>query len=373
MIVRTYSSHSKEHNVPVLTQEDANREKDLQEVLCTYPDILPMESLALEGPLLVVGKEARPGTGAIDLMGLAKGGEIVLIELKKGPENSDFRHALAQLIDYGSQLWKKNLKEFNDLVKQYFDSEQCKDSNYKNKDLCRAMKTRWEGIDQKKVLDKLTQQLNDGDITYVLAAQRFTSSMERQIHYVNHVSTGPRFFAAEIVRFCARNTQEQGIEAFECRIVMQPDDTGSTNRSRTNRIRLQDAVEGDCSHLQALNKLLDYATELELSFGWGTSGVSIRLRSPSGPKTIAWLYPPNGPGYRGLTGITLGYEKRVFPKDPPSYFRDYVEMASQLPGGTGVPSDSIEGSKISPKDLSCADFDRLHKEWRYLVDRAKEE
>jgi RecB family endonuclease NucS len=51
--------------------------------------------LGLPGDLLVVGRETRVASGAIDLLCLSRSGELVIIEFKTGPQNSDFRHALA--------------------------------------------------------------------------------------------------------------------------------------------------------------------------------------------------------------------------------------------------------------------------------------
>ena len=208
---------------------------------------------------------------------------------------------MAQLIDYGSHLWNKSLKQFEDLVEKYFDSVHRTDPDCKYKTLGQAVRVKW-GIEQKEIEGRLTEQLQKGNITYVLAAQRFTPSMERNLSYMNHVSAGPRFFAAKIVRFLGKDCEGQDINAFECHIVAPPNDTGSTNRSRTNRMKLLDAVKDDLHHRKALEKLLDYASELALSFHWGTLGVSIRLNGQSGPITIAGCTRRQSPASEVLPG-----------------------------------------------------------------------
>jgi hypothetical protein len=37
----------------------------------------------------------------------------MLVEFTTGPQNPDFRHALAQLIDYGSDLWQLSVDDFS--------------------------------------------------------------------------------------------------------------------------------------------------------------------------------------------------------------------------------------------------------------------
>jgi RecB family endonuclease NucS len=89
-----------------LIEAPAENEHHLQEVMKNSPTLLPVDDLGISGPLLVVGREASVASGSIDLVGVVPSGDVVLVEFKTGPQNPDFRHALAQLIDYGSDLWE---------------------------------------------------------------------------------------------------------------------------------------------------------------------------------------------------------------------------------------------------------------------------
>lgn len=377
MIVRSYNDATSNSDARILKQEPADNEAQLQSILRDHPDLLSLEEFDLEGPLLIVGKEMWLESGAVDLVGLAKGGEIVLIEFKTGPKNPDFRHALAQLLDYGSDLWTKSFDQFEDLARRYFSSEHCTDVKYKNKtSLWDAARCLWHDMHEEEWenthKDKLAQQLRDGDMTYVLAAQQFTHSMKREIHYMNNISKGPRFYAAELVRFLGKDIEGRHAEAFECRVVIRPDETGSTNRDRTNRTKLLESVKDD-SYRQALEKLLDCAERLKLKLNWGTLGVSIRVKLPRGLTTIAWLYPPEGSGFRGLTGITLGYEERVFPDRVPSEFEAYKQTASKLSDGSEVATKGIMGWRVSAEHLSSADFNKVPEAWEAFVSSGKTE
>ncbi len=65
-------------------------------------------------------------------MGLTRGGGLLIIELKIGPQNSDFRRVLAQLHDYGSDLWRMFLDVFEGTVaRQYFLHGSCTDERVK--------------------------------------------------------------------------------------------------------------------------------------------------------------------------------------------------------------------------------------------------
>jgi hypothetical protein len=47
-------------------------------------------------------------------------GDLVLVEFTTGSQNPDFRHALAQLIDDGSDLWQLSVDDFDRGVVQRF-------------------------------------------------------------------------------------------------------------------------------------------------------------------------------------------------------------------------------------------------------------
>src|SRR6266550_561859 len=88
--------------------------------------LLPVDDLGITGPFLVVGREASVASGSIDLVGVVPSGDLVLVEFKTGPQNPDFRHALAQLIDYGSDLWGMTFEDFDrGVVQRYLGGPYC--------------------------------------------------------------------------------------------------------------------------------------------------------------------------------------------------------------------------------------------------------
>ncbi len=92
----------------------ASNEHELQDIMLNHPQLVPAKDLGLDDDLLVVGRETTLASGFIDLLCLSRSGEVVIIEFKTGPKNPDFRHALAQVIDYGSDLWRlSDWKEFD--------------------------------------------------------------------------------------------------------------------------------------------------------------------------------------------------------------------------------------------------------------------
>ena len=104
----------------VLKESLAHNEAQLQAILMDHPGLLPLEDFGLVGPALVVGKETTVPSGSIDLVLVARGGQLILVEFKTGPQNPDFRGALAQVLDYGADLWQMTLEDFDRKVAQRF-------------------------------------------------------------------------------------------------------------------------------------------------------------------------------------------------------------------------------------------------------------
>src|SRR3970040_2143989 len=106
IVLKTDSSQS------ILVETRATDELELQELIKEHPDLLPVEDFEMTGPLLVVGRETSLQSGAVDLAAIARSGELLIVEFKTGPQNTDFRSALAQLLDYGSDIWSMSYEDF---------------------------------------------------------------------------------------------------------------------------------------------------------------------------------------------------------------------------------------------------------------------
>jgi hypothetical protein len=187
-----------------LVEVPAPSEYDLQEVMKANPQLIPSDDLGLDGDLLVVGRETTLASGKIDLLCLARSGDVVLIEFKTGPQNPDFRHALAQVIDYGSDLWRLSVDDFDRGVVQRYLTGIHSDVAFKGSaDLNEAIaRTAWALADNERAaLDRrLADVLESGDFIYVVAAQRFTPAMATSLEYLNTTMRRGRFFLVEIVR-----------------------------------------------------------------------------------------------------------------------------------------------------------------------------
>ncbi len=320
---------------PISTEILAEDEAQLQEIVKENPELLPVDEFGMIGPLMVVGRETTLPSGAVDLLGVTRNGELLLIEFKTGPQNSDFRHVLAQLLDYGSDLWRMSYEEFEStVVNRYFSGDRCRDARLRGKTtLAEAACAIWPELSEETLLlqERLTEQLTTGAFHYVVVAQRFTPTMKRTVEYLNATMSAARFYAVELVRFAADD-----ISAFESRTVLKPvRRSPDSERATTNEAQFLEQIEDD-AYRETLQELLEVCRGLGLRIGRGKRGLTIRLPTADRkePLTIAWLFPPGISGWMGLLDLTLGFDSGSAAWTPSAApaLEDYLAKVVALPG-----------------------------------------
>ena len=323
-------------NTSVLTETPAEDERELQGLIKKNPGLLPIEEFGLTGPLMVVGEETPLQSGSVDLVGLTRAGDLIILEFKTGPQNPDFRRATSQLLDYGSDLWGMPLEEFESGVAvRYFGSERCLDKRVKGaRNLKTAVMSTWQGISDEEwesMVQRLAQHLATGSFEFVLAAQRFTDSAKRTLEYLNTVSERSRFYAVELVRFAGDQ-----VSAFESRTVLKPTKRRDPTVSHLDETEFLECID-DTSYREVLRELLAAVRGLGLRIDWGTVGCSVRVLTSfrPDPLTVAWLFPPlpNRRAWLGLNDWNMGFDHTSLGLVPEakSVLERYVERVGTLP------------------------------------------
>ena len=151
----------------------------------------------------------------------------------------------------------------------------------------------------------LAQRLGEGSFHYVLAAQRFTPTMERTLQYLNSQLTAARFYGVELIRF-----EGPEIAVLEARTILRPEKPPGPGGGPRQTIDEQDFLERveDAAYREALQGFFASCRGQSLRLAWGSSGVSVRFGLPTGkPVTAAWVFPPGLTGWMGLSDLTAGY------------------------------------------------------------------
>lgn len=326
-----------------LVQVPARDEHQLQEVMKMNPQLIPTDDLGLDGDLLVVGRETTLESGRIDLLCLARSGDLVLIEFKTGPDNPDFRSALAQLIDYGSDLWRTSRDDFDrGVVQRYLKGVHCIPSYKAAADLDEAISlTDWHlSTDELETLrSRLADVLATGDFIFVVAAQRFTPAMTVSLDYLNSMVRFGRFYLVEIVRL-----EGQDLTAHAAQVVASPPKQKSPSAS----ISTSHATEADFlasivddAYRDAMTDLFSICSTLGLVCYWGLVGASIRIRTPDRNEllSIGWVFPEGG-AFQGARHLSLGVAPWSLEHSPSvkTPVLRFIQRLSAIDGSIRVPT-----------------------------------
>jgi hypothetical protein len=92
-------------------------EDQLHELIRSHAEVLPAEDAGL-GPLTVVASKLALESWEPDLLAVDPRGRLVVVEFKRGTENADVRRVIAQMMDYGSLLWKMDFDVFEQKCKE---------------------------------------------------------------------------------------------------------------------------------------------------------------------------------------------------------------------------------------------------------------
>jgi hypothetical protein len=341
-----------------LVETPAPNEHHLQEIMKNRPQLIPSDDLGLDGDLLVVGRETSLASGAIDLLCLSRSGELVLIEFKTGPQNPDFRHALAQLIDYGPDLWRLSIEDFdNGVIQRYFRGNNASSefAGCANLDAATA-KTNWCLSDEDLVAlhDRLSEVLTNGDFYYVVAAQRFTATMLASLEYMNATMRFGKFFLIEIVQL-----EGSDLTAHAAQVVGSPPkrsgQPGSATEDRANETDYLSNIDDD-KYRGALKDLFASCGTLGLTVYWGLRGFSIQIQTidRNQPLSIGWGLP-DGSHWQGARYLSFGVDPASLAQTPSAAaaVARYVDSLSKVAGGKRLTS-KLNGYQFEPSVASTA-------------------
>jgi hypothetical protein len=112
-------------NAVKLDKSSFEDEDYLQQFICQNPDSVPLYDIKEDIKLLILAREFPVGSGAIDALGVDREGEIYIVETKLY-KNPDKRAVVAQVLDYGANLWKygQNFDDFISRVEEKLNKAQ---------------------------------------------------------------------------------------------------------------------------------------------------------------------------------------------------------------------------------------------------------
>ena len=151
-------------------------EDRLQELLGCYPGLLPVEEIEPAfHPLILLGREVPCEAGFIDLLYTSPMGYLTVVETKlwKNPEAR--RKAVAQIIDYASELATWDYDDLDRAVKQAVSADG--GSNASCAEILGESCT-------KRFMDTVSRNLRRGNHLLIIAGDGIREGVERIAEYV---------------------------------------------------------------------------------------------------------------------------------------------------------------------------------------------
>lgn len=315
-------------------------EEELHRAVAEHPEVLPADELGL-GPLVGLASELDLGSGPMDLFAVDPNGRAVIVEFKRGTENPDVRKVVAQLLDYGSALWRKSYDELE---------EAClKTGRLKGEGLAAHVAQRLEAIaaeplDEDAFRTGLSSSLDSGDFVFLYVARDMDARTRRIMTFLGE---GPRLsvFAVEVDRY-AFDGQEAVLVPRTAFVPSWVNEKGVTRNSpRQPFSELMEAADEAVRELD--RRLTAIATELGCVVG---NSAKARHYRPAHGRGALSLYPSWGTAYFLLSSFRR--------RDEDDLAEEFRQVLGEIfpdrrptPDEPGVPVDAL-----------LAHWDRAEKE-----------
>jgi hypothetical protein len=277
-----------------LVETPYDKEVDLHALIVDYPEIIPGDQINPEDTRrwLVVSKELGipseeegSDTFSLDIFFVDHGGVPTFIECKRSSDTRIRREVVAQMLDYaanGSVYWSpERLREeaektaegkghaLTEKVSELIDAETPEDAD-----------AFW---------DKVNNNLSDGKLRLIFAADELPRELKRIIEFLNDQMSKTEVLGVEIRQF---RGDGDGMKVFAPQVV------GITEKARVTKGRTSSSEFLDgCTPASErfFVDLFNRADEEGFVISWGRVGFSVRLYFPKTGKLESFLYgfPPD--------------------------------------------------------------------------------
>jgi hypothetical protein len=299
-----------------LPSEGYSGEVHLQEILFRDPDIVPVEDISSDtelSPIKLMLKEVGlPGSGATDLVGIDKNGNIYIIETKLARNPEVRRQVIGQILEYAAFLNEKGLDWLDDVVKkqknvsisEYFDKLNDPD---------------W---DKESFEQNLRDNLDSGTFKLFIAVDEMNPDLQRIINYMENVLS-MEIYALELRYFKDKDGMEILVPNVHGGKKKPPKPLPTWDWDRF----VEDAKKKvDAATLATLQKLYEFSLQLgKVDFGKGRTYGTFRVWLPYKNDEIN-LYVITSTG----KGNWFGFKSMVGKQVDKGLISEYVKQLKSL-------------------------------------------
>jgi RecB family endonuclease NucS len=247
---------------------DENRESDLENILEENPEYFFEDS-----KILIIGRQVPTNLGTtIDLLGIDKNGDSVVIELKR---RKTPRETIAQLLEYAAFVENLSYEQLNEIFQTYNGEETTLDSYHQ----------------EYFALSTEDNVAFNKSIKHVIVAQDITSAIIQTALYLR--KKGLDLYCMEFKYFLNKDSEKMitsdfivGDESF-----IKSEIKSETSLPKTNENKFIESL--DKNGKTFFIKLLTFSKENNLVINWGSKGFSVNLPIKNGQVALCFGYPPD--------------------------------------------------------------------------------
>ncbi|WP_291322063.1 endonuclease NucS domain-containing protein [Desulfonatronospira sp.] len=266
-----------------------HEEKILEDWLESSPD-----GIIEDGKVLIIGRQVSTSLGGfIDLLGLDRGGDLVVVELKRDKTPRD---TIAQLLEYASFAERLDSAQLEDILRSYLNDESLNLAEHHRE---------YFGLSPEEAV------AFNKDQRIVIVGQRITPEIRQTSAFLR--SKGIRITCVEFTFF----QSEGGKRLLSQEIVVGRE---SERPSQVSSGSLPVVTEEeflaslDDNGRPVFSSILELARNKSMPIHWGTKGFSLNVDIDGTRVAICFVYPPDSV-YKQTLRTTLrdrgGVEKKT--------------------------------------------------------------
>ncbi|MBN2091089.1 DUF91 domain-containing protein [candidate division KSB1 bacterium] len=279
---------------------DERRESDLESLLENNPEYFFENS-----NILVIGRQITTNLNSfIDLLGIDKSGNTIVVELKR---NKTPRETIAQLLEYASFVENLDYAQLNDIYHDY-SGEDVSLENYHQQYFQNE-------ADEKVSFNKATK--------LVIVAQEITKEIKQTAQYLR--KKGLDLYCLEFKYFTANSGEKiisSDVVVGEEEFLRQKIESKSLPKVDEKQFRKSLDKNGS----KVFDRILNFARKNKLLFRWGSKGFSLNYEFDNGFVGLIFGYPPDSVFKQSIyTGFEEINKKVNNPEEIVNYYRSNLE------------------------------------------------
>ena len=280
--------------------KDSKREEDLEVLLENNPEYF------FEGSkVLIIGRQVTTNLNTfIDLLGIDKSGNTVVVELKRGKTP---RETVAQLLEYASFIENLDYSQLNEIYQDYSGEESSLEDYHKQ--------YFQNETDEKVSFNKSTR--------LIVVAQEISKEIRQTALFLR--KKGIDIYCAEFKYFETKSGEKIISSDFvvgEEEFIRQKFQSASLPKVDEKQF----LSSLDKNGLEVFQQIFEFAKQNGLMFRWGSKGFSLNVELDTNFVSLFFGYPPDSVFKQSIyAGIELITKKVNNPEDIVEFLRERLK------------------------------------------------